>query len=516
MLYNNPILPGFYPDPSICKVKNTYYLINSTFEYLPGIPIFQSTDLIHWSQIGHCITRDSQINIRNCRCSGGIFAPTLRHHNGTFYMITTDIEKGTFILTTDDITSEWSDPLLISCEGYDPSLYFENDRTYLQISARDEMGYGVYQAELDITTGNLLSSFQLLWRGTGGRDPEGPHIFSRNGYYYLNIAEGGTREGHMITLARSKNLWGPFESCPHNPVLTNREEPEIPLQAVGHADYFTDIDGNWWLVALCQRPLEHFFHHLGRETILVPLTWQDDWPDIGINGHVYPQMEGPLPAISTPISAGIVPVDFDTFDDFNESSLPHHLFFMRSFLQDHYSLKNRPGWLQLTSNENSLNTLASPAFVLRRQQHFYCSFKAKMEFNPDTFGEAGLCVYYDNAHHFELGIKKINTITTLFVRKNVADICVITNTIPFAADVTNSPTIYLEVRATPTQYYFCYGYNEDCCNELDHTVTKHLSTESAYSDFVGVCCGMYAVSTCPDHPAQVYFDWFSYTGKEPS
>lgn len=512
MKYNNPILPGFYPDPSICKVDNTYYLINSTFEYLPGIPIFKSKDLIHWTQIGHCITRDSQINIRNCRCSGGIFAPTLRYHNGTFYMITTDIGKGTFILTTNDITKEWSDPILIACDGYDPSLFFEHDHAYIQLSIPDEGGNGIYQAEIDVTTGNLLSSFQLLWRGTGGRDPEGPHIFTRNGYYYLNIAEGGTREGHMITLARSKHLWGPYEACPHNPVLTNREQPEIPLQAIGHADYFTDSEGNWWMVALCQRTLEHFFHHLGRETILVPLTWQNDWPNVGVNGHVYPQMEGPFPNSTSEVTAF---VNWNTFDDFNEVTLSYHWVLMRSFLHESYSLTDRPGWLHLTSNVHSLNALASPACVLRRQQHFHCRFKTKMECDPDTTNEAGLCIYYDNEHHFELGVTKINDIPTIFVRKNVADISVISNTVPLISDFQNGGTgIYLEIQATPTKYHFRYGNTEDCSNELDYTVTKHVSTESAYSDFVGVCCGMYAASTDPKRPAQAYFDWFSYTGQD--
>ncbi len=509
MKYQNPIIPGFYPDPSIIRVDNKFYLVNSTFEYLPGVPIWESEDLIHWTQIGHCITRDSQINIRNCRCSGGIFAPTLRYNNGTFYMITTDIEKGTFILTNNDIYGEWSDPLLIQISGYDPSLFFDEDgQVYIQITQPDEKGLGIYQAKIDIVTGTLLTAPKLLWYGTGGRDPEGPHVYHINGYYYLLIAEGGTREGHMVTIARSKDIWGPYESCPHNPILTNREEPNISLQAIGHADFFQDTSGNWWTVGHCHRTLEHFFHHLGRETILIPFTWTTDgWPVIGTDGHIYPEMDGPIPPSKTYIPT--------LKDDFDSNKLDLQWNFMRSFLPKNYSLTSRPGWLHLTGTHITINDLDSPTYICRRQQHFNCSFKTKMNFEPNKSGqEAGLCIYYDNEHHMELAVTLIDNNPYLILRKNVADIKVVTNITALTPDFYIDNTIYLEIKATPTEYHFNYGNTEACANQLGFTVTKHLSTEAAYSDFVGVFCGMYTSSPDESDTTHAYFDYFTYTPQD--
>ena len=505
MKYENPILKGFYPDPSIVCVNDTFYLINSTFEYLPGIPIHKSKDLIHWETINHCITRDSQINLGNCNCSCGIFAPTLRYHSGTFYMITTDIGRGTFLLTTKDIEKDWSDPIFISTEGYDPSLFFDDDGScYMQITMSDDNGLGIYQVPIDVSNGKLLDSLHLLWRGTGGRDPEGPHIFKREKYYYLNIAEGGTREGHMITLARSTSLYGPFDSCPDNPVITNREEAGNPLQAVGHADYFVDFNGNWWIVALCQRMLPHYFHILGRETILVPIVWTESgWPLFGTDGHVYENMEGPLPT-----SYPYVP---KLTDDFNTNVLDLQWIFLRDFLTEQYDLDTRPGWIHLLGSNKSLDDLDSPTFIARRQQDFTCSFRCFMEFIPDEGCEAGLCILSDNEHHFELSITKTDDITSLILRKNVADLKVISNVIPLKFENNHSNyRIYLEIKCTADQYYFNYSHDGVNYVNLGFTYTKHLSTEATKSDFTGVVCGMYAYTSHPDKISSAYFDWFQY------
>ena len=508
MKYTNPIHKGFYPDPSLIRVEDTYYLVNSSFEYLPGVPIHQSKDLIHWEPIGYCLTKASQIDIRNVPCSCGIFAPTLRYHKGTFYMITTNIGIGTFIVTTKDMKQSWSDPLLVDTDGYDPSLFFDEDDTaYIQITKSDEAGMGIFLAKIDVATGKLLDPPTLIWRGTGGRDPEGPHLFRRNNYYYLNIAEGGTREGHMITLARSKNIWGPYEACPYNPVLTNREEANNILQAIGHADYFTDKNGNWWVAALCIRTLPHYFHHLGRETILVPLTWdEEDWPHFGSDGNVYTQMEGPL------IDLAAAPLITDTFDDFNSDTLHYQWNYLRDFINSKYSLTARPGWLQLIGSNITLNELSSPTFLARRQQEFDCTFRTMMEFLPININdEAGLSIFYDNEHHFELGVRLQEGKNILFIRKNVADLQVITDQLPLEDYSLNGNRIYLEIAATPAKYYFNYSLNGKTFHNLGYTYTKHLSTEATNSDFVGVYCGMYAVAGQQNDSAIAYFDWFSYS-----
>lgn len=277
MNYQNPIIKGFYPDPSICRVGDTFYLVNSTFQYLPGVPIFTSQDLVNWEQIGHCLTRPSQIQMEGVECSLGIFAPTIRFYQGKFYLITTNITKGNFIISATNPAEDWSDPIFVNIPGIDPSFFFEDERVYLQYAHEA----AIWQVEIDLETGALLSEPKIMTLGSGGRDVEGPHLYRIQDHYYLLTAEGGTREGHMITLRRGTSIWGPFEECPHNPILTNRNQPSQLLQNVGHGDLVEDGQGHWWLVALGVRSV-NLKHHLGRETILMPVTWDEaGWPVVG-------------------------------------------------------------------------------------------------------------------------------------------------------------------------------------------------------------------------------------------
>ncbi len=250
MNYQNPVIPGFYPDPSVCRVGEDYYLVTSTFQYFPGVPVFHSRDLVHWRQIGHCLTRASQLPLENASSYGGIYAPTIRYHDGVFYMITTNVNAGKhFIVSTSDPAGEWSEPVWIDQAGIDPSLLFDGDRVYFSWTMRG----AIYQAELDIGTGKLLTEPRLIWRGTGGRYPEAPHLYKIDGTYYLMVAEGGTENGHMETLARSSSPWGPFEPCPHNPILTHRNRGAHSIQGTGHADVVQAHDGSWWAVFLAFR-----------------------------------------------------------------------------------------------------------------------------------------------------------------------------------------------------------------------------------------------------------------------
>jgi xylan 1,4-beta-xylosidase len=203
--YSNPVVAGFYPDPSVCRVGDDYYLVTSTFEYFPGVPVFHSKDLIHWTQIGHCLTRASQLPLANCAASGGIYAPTIRYHKGLFYMTTTHVTGGgNFYVTAKDPAGEWSDPVYVKQGGIDPTIFFDGDKTYF-LSTAD----GITMSEMDLSTGQLTGLPRVIWRGTGGRYPEGPHLYKKDGYYYLLIAEGGTEYGHKVTIARSRSIWGP-------------------------------------------------------------------------------------------------------------------------------------------------------------------------------------------------------------------------------------------------------------------------------------------------------------------
>ncbi|GMK39127.1 hypothetical protein PCCS19_21810 [Paenibacillus sp. CCS19] len=266
--YTNPVILGFHPDPSVCRVGEDYYLVTSSFDYFPGIPIFHSRDLINWRQLGHVLTRESQLPLKGMLPAGwsqGIYAPTIRHHDGRFYVITTNISiQKSFYVWAERPEGPWSEPIYLEgWGGVDPSLLFdEGGKVYLTGTSNFYgEAVGIYQAELDVENGKLVSERRLIWEGTGGSHPEGPHLYRINDWYYLMVAEGGTEYGHMETIARSRSPYGPFESNPHNPILSNRSTPK-PIQATGHADLIQAADGSWWCVFLGIRPIANAKRHI--------------------------------------------------------------------------------------------------------------------------------------------------------------------------------------------------------------------------------------------------------------
>jgi xylan 1,4-beta-xylosidase len=287
MIATRPVIPGFHPDPSICRVGSAYYLVTSSFEYSPGVPIFRSTDLVEWSQIGNVLDRPEQLEGVGIRASGGIYAPTLRHHDDRFWMITTNVTHGPgqLLVTAEDPAGPWSAPLRIpEALGIDPDLTWGDDgRCWLSWSGADEDArHGILQAQLDTTTGALVSETSVIWRGTGGQYPEGPHLYARDGSWYLVIAEGGTERGHAVTVARSDSPNGPFLPSPTNPFLTARST-DWPTQNTGHADFVENEDGSWAVVFLGARPrgATPGWHVLGRETFAARLVWDGGWPVLG-------------------------------------------------------------------------------------------------------------------------------------------------------------------------------------------------------------------------------------------
>ncbi len=226
MIYKNPVLKGFYPDPSVCFANGKYYLVTSTFQYFPGVALFESDNLVNWKQIGYVLTRPEQVMLDKIPASGGVFAPTIRYNNGRFYMVTTnDTTHRNFYVYTDDIYGEWSDPIEVDQGGIDPSLYFEDGRTFFISNGQDDYGEGgVVQCEIDIATGKKLSHSKSIWKGSGGRYLESPHVYKINGRYYLMAAEGGTEYGHMVTYAVSDDIWGEYVTGDNNPILTNRNK----------------------------------------------------------------------------------------------------------------------------------------------------------------------------------------------------------------------------------------------------------------------------------------------------
>ncbi|GAA4991167.1 glycoside hydrolase family 43 protein [Yinghuangia aomiensis] len=279
----NPIVPGFYPDPSICRVGSDYYLATSSFEYFPGVPLFHSTDLILWEQVGNVLDRAGQLKlpVGPAQAGSGIWAPTLRQRDGLFLMVTTNVTepaKGHLLVRSTDPAGDWSDPIHTDgAVGFDPDLAWEEDGTcYLTWASASR---GILQAQLDPDSGRLLSEPRSLWSGTGLASPEAPHLIARNEWWYLLIAEGGTERGHAVSVARSRSITGPFEGCPANPIFSHRSTTH-PVQNAGHADMIELPDGRWAMVYLGVRPRGSVpqFHVNGRETFLAGIDWISDWP----------------------------------------------------------------------------------------------------------------------------------------------------------------------------------------------------------------------------------------------
>lgn len=499
MKIQNPILPGFHPDPSICRVGEDFYLVNSTFEYFPGIPVYHSKDLIHWEQIGHCLTKNSQVTLKkgapNCI---GIYAPTIRYHEGTFYCIVTSVGGGeNFYVKTDDIYGEWSEPVMLpAMKGIDPSLFFDDDGK-VYYSGTDS---NIYVWELDLATGEPIGEKHYVWGGTGANNPEGPHIYKINGMYYLLIAEGGTELNHMVTIARSESVFGPYESCPHNPVLTNRGT-ELPIKAIGHADLFNDQNGNWWAVCLGNRPVSYPFRHiLGRETMLVPVVWQDGWPVMGVNGRVPEEIDlSQVPDVLGAASGRCLPGK-------PESYVPSGRYIPGSSMMDYFDGERlHPSWnyiynptkplielsadgLVLHGNEAAIWDDEEKAILCRRQEHMDFCTETELSFTPDQEKEeAGLAIYMNNRHHYEVALTMLGGERCLILRRQIGTLKAIEKAIPYTKG-----RVTLRLKGTKETYSFAYKpEGEDSFTEIGKGETGYLSTEAG-GCFTGNYIALYA------------------------
>ena len=483
MKYTNPIIPGFYPDPSICKKGNDFYLVTSTFEFFPGVPVFHSRDLVNWKQIGHCLTRKSQLDLENIAASKGIYAATIRYnpHNDMFYMVTTNTTKiGNFFVYASDPAGEWSEPVLVNQGGIDPSLYFDDEGTAHFISnARDRSVHkaGFLMGPIDLKTGAFLKTPAPLWGGIGQNAPEAPHIYKRGGWYYQLIAEGGTELNHMVTIARSRTLYGQYESCPHNPILTHRNQKGHPIQATGHADLIEDNEGYWWAVFLGYRQTHQYFHHLGRETFLAPVEWVDDWPVINGGKAVETVMELDIKKDVAHNLKQIYKTDFKK-PDFN-------WVYLRNPDEACYEFSN--DGLYLTGNSFNLSDVANPAFLGIRQNHLKGSAEFDMEFNPAVNNEeAGVSVFYKFDAHFDIFIKRTDNHNFLCFRKIVGDIAHTETALPL-----QTSKITIKIRAEPLKYSM-YAVINGQEIYLGQALTRHVSTETHELGFTGVFYVVYA------------------------
>ncbi|KZO97805.1 glycoside hydrolase family 43 protein [Calocera viscosa TUFC12733] len=439
--YINPVIPGFSPDPSCTRVNGTFYCVNSSFNAFPGNPLYVSRDLQHFKQIGNVISRPEQLpGLANTNGStSGVWAASIREHGGMFYVTTTlvydnmpqqNLSRWDNILFTnpDPIGNPngWSDPIHFYFPGYDTSLFWDDDgKVWVQGSHAWQIYPQIQQYQIDLSNGQSLTGDPIMmWNGTGGLAPEGPHVYKKEGWYYLLIAEGGTGLNHMGTMARAQNITGPWESYEHNPVLTNANT-SLYLQTVGHTDIFNDTAGNYWAVALSTRNGTKNFP-MGRETVMVPVDWSGDWPVFNgaTPGHAYIQMQGPLPAVESAVEGESLAYEQSTghlagADEWElfapGSTLPVHYLYLR--LPDTskyaispeghpYSLSLLGSWRNLTGTDGRTG---NPTFVGRRQTQVRFESQVDIEFAPQLDGEeAGLTVFLQQAAHFDLGVVSLS------------------------------------------------------------------------------------------------------------
>lgn len=479
MEYTNPVIKGFYPDPSVCKVEDTYYLVCSSFQYFPGVPLFKSKDLINWEQIGHCLTRKSQVQLNGIDSSGGVFAPTIRHHNGRFYMTTTNATtQQNFFVWTDDIYDEWSEPIYVDQGGIDPSFYFEDETTYFMSNGADEDGMiGIVQCEIDAETGRKLTPSRTIWQGTGGRYLESPHLYKIKDRYYLMAAEGGTEFGHMVTYACGNSPYGPFEAYPHNPVLTNRNLGGYELQAVGHGDLIQDHSGNWWMLHLGFRQIEQWqpYHHLGREVFLTPVRFGNDgWFTAGHNGTV-------LKSFSIDSISGDAIQNEKKCYTFENTQWDIDWCYLRWPHTEHYKFEK--GKLMLSGTEITLDEADSPTFIGLRQKDFHAVISCDVCMSE---GEAGITLYMDENHHYDLAIRKCKNGYEAIERLNIGDIKSVENVI----ELKNANSASFVIHAN-NMYYSFFIEVEGKEIQLGTAKTRYLSSEVA-GGFTGVVIGLYA------------------------
>ncbi len=425
--YHNPILSGFYPDPSICKAGDDYYLTNSTFAYYPGLPIFHSKDMVNWELIGHAIDRPDQLTYDKLRVSMGIFAPAITYHDGLFYLICTHVTReGNFVMTAENPAGPWSDPYILKFSGIDPSLFFDEDGRAWIVNNDDPVGEPLYDGhrairiqEFDTETMQVKGPRTVLVNG--GVDIstkpiwiEGPHIFKKDGWYYLSCAEGGTGPGHSQVVFRSSKVTGPYEAWEGNPILTQRHmDDQVPgsVTCVGHADLEIGPDGNWWATFLGVRPYDGHSSPMGRETFLMPVEWTEDgWPTLLPMSERVPLFL-PSPNGATVTQNGDLPLsgNFVWEDEFAGPELSPAWIFLRSPKEKWWEFQS--GWngaVALDARAENLAGEGNPSFLARRVQHNDFEAETVLEVPAQSDVSAGLALFQNDRFHYFLGVRRVD------------------------------------------------------------------------------------------------------------
>ncbi len=514
--YRNPVLSGFHADPSVCRAGNDFYLVNSTFQYFPGVPVFHSKDLINWEQVGNCLTRPSQVDLKGTDGNSGIYAPTIRYYDGRFYMVTTVFpSRRHFYVWTDNPAGEWSEPIVIdfAIGSCDPTLYFEDGRCYFLWKEGD-----IKICEIDVKTGKQLGEIHHLGTGLGGRYPEGPHIYKKDGYYYLLLAEGGTEHGHHVNILRSKSLFGPYESNPSNPILShfNMKMQNSNIQGLGHADLVQAPDESWWMICLGYRTSGYLQHVMGRETMLAPVKWeqvdstrstgsgqarsagsgqagspQGGWPVVNTDGTLQTNMLcKTLPLV--PMAKDPVKEEFNYVernapkDSYHSLGMPMGWMSLCNPDYTRYSLKERKGFLRLYPTTTDLSMTASPTFVARRQTELNFTATALFDLSHLTESmQAGITAYAAPLNHYDVVAEKRDG--QIYLKSNVRLGQTNHSEKEFAIDGTRA---YLRITSDQQFYHMMASTDGINFTELAKMEYRFLSTETI-GGFTGVMLGLF-------------------------
>ena len=543
MMIQNPILPGFNPDPSILRVGDDYYIATSTFEWYPGVQIHHSRDLVHWRLLTRPLRRPGQLNMLGDPDSCGIWAPCLTYADGLFWLIFTDVKRfgrssfggvggaslrdfHNFLVTSPKIDGDWSDAIYLNSSGFDPSLFHDDDgRKYLLNMLWDHRPgknrfSGIVLQEYSVKEQKLIGERINIFKGSPLGVTEGPHIYKRDGWYYLLTAEGGTFWSHAVTLARSRNLTGPYELHPDAQILSARNRSDLPLQRAGHGSIVETPNGETYMAYLCGRPLRNRARcTLGRETAIQKMVWgQDGWLRT-LDGQGLPTLETPAPS-SIKIGSQADGRSIECRYDFNEAQLPLDFQWLRTPWPDEiFSLTARPGFLRLHGRE-SLGCLYKQALVARRVQAHCLSVSTKIDFEPDNFQQlAGLVAYYNSAKLHYLHISHDETIGKhLRVMSCMNDSLAADAFTPPIAIPAGKP-VHLRAEFDFERLHFAYrveGVDAEwrwLPQTFDASILSDEATAPGSAHFTGAFIGV----ACQDmsgaaHPAD--FDFFEYKERD--
>ncbi len=525
----NPILSGFYPDPSVLKVGTDYYLINSTFAYFPGIPVFHSKDLKNWKQIGNVISRPSQMNFMGHRMTRGLFAPAIDYHNGTYYVTCTLIDKGgNFVVTSKDPAGPWSDPIFIpEVRGIDPSLFFDGNKAYILYNSDAPDNKPQYSGhrtirmyEFDPAAKKVVGNEEILVNGGVdiSKKPvwiEAPHILKKDGWYYLYAAEGGTSVNHSEVVLRSKSVWGPYDPYGNNPILTQRDLPpdrKDPITSAGHAQLVEGPDGRTYAIFLAVRPYKDNYYNTGRETFITPVEWKEGWPVASPDSkelkYTYSANFKEVKQNNARPQSG----NFGYTITF-EKELDPALLFLRTCDSSSFSLSKKKG-LTLKLKPETCMELGNPSFIGKRQQHIYCSAETALSFSATSGDEkAGLIIFQDEKHFYYLcqSVDQDKPVVQLFAGNAENTMTLITQ-VPLVSAVEQ---LYMRIDAKGENYDFYYATKPyDWVLMKEGVDGKFLSTQVA-GGFIGCVFGMYATSSGKPTSNNASFSYLRYEGNDP-